>query len=99
MSMYRATRFLIDKVDNKLGDVDKEIKFDKTVISVCIGVIALEIILLALSMPVPFFQVPAIVGAFLCAIALFIIPVMVKELKDDREKAKKMKENNSTTEE
>ena len=98
MSMYRATRFLIDKVDNKLGDVDKEIKFDKTMISVCLGIVALEIILLALCTPVPFFQIPAIVGAFLSAIALFIIPVMVKELKDDREKAKRMKENNSKTE-
>ena len=98
MSMHRATRFLIDKVDNKLGDVDKEINFDKTMISVCLGVIALEIILLALSTPVPFFQVPAIVGAFLSAMALFIIPVMVKELKDDREKAKRMKDNKSTTE-
>ena len=98
MSMYRATRFLIDKVDNRLGDVDKEIKFDKTMISVCLGIVALEIILLALCTAVPFFQIPAIVGAFLCAIAIFIIPVMVKELKDDRGKAERMKENNSKTE-
>jgi uncharacterized membrane protein len=98
MSMYRATRFLIDKVDSRLGDVDKEIRFDKTMISVCLGIVALEIILLALSMPFPFFQVPAIIGAFLCALAIFIIPVMVKELKDDREKAQRMKDNKSTTE-
>jgi len=98
MSMYRASRFLIDKVDNKLGNVDKEIKFDKTMISVCLGIVALEIILLALSTPFPFFQVPAIIGAFLCALSLFIIPVMVKELKDDREKAKRMKEEKLSTE-
>ena len=83
MSMHRTTRFLIDKVDNRLGDVDKEIKFDKTMISGCLGIVALEIILLALSTLVSFFQIPAIIFAFLCAIAIFIIPVMVKELKDD----------------
>jgi len=83
MSMHRATRFLIDKVDNRLGDVDKEIKFDKTMISGCLGIVALEIILLALSTLVSFFQIPAIIFAFLCAIAIFIIPVMVKEMKDD----------------
>lgn len=82
MSMHRATRFLIDKVDNRLGDVDKEIKFDKTMISGCLGIVALDIILLALSTQVSFFQIPAIIFAFLCAIAIFIIPVMVKELKD-----------------
>ena len=83
MSMHRTTRFLIDKVDNRLGDVDKEIKFDKTIISGCLGIVALEIILLALSTLVSFLQIPAIIFAFLCAIAIFIIPVMVKELKDD----------------
>ena len=55
MSMHRTTRFLIDKVDNRLGDVDKEIKFDKTMISGCLGIVALEIILLALSTLVSFF--------------------------------------------
>lgn len=49
MRMHRATRFLTDKVDNRLGYVDKEIKFDKTMISGCLGIVALEIILLALS--------------------------------------------------
>lgn len=83
MRMHRATRFLTDKVDNRLGYVDKEIKFDKTMISGCLGIVALEIILLALSTLVSFFQIPAIIFAFLCAIAIFIIPVMVKELKDD----------------
>ena len=83
MSMHRASRFLIDKVDNRLGDVDKEIKFDKTMISGCLGIVELEIILLALSTLVSFLQISAIIFAFLCAIAIFIIPVMVKELKDD----------------
>lgn len=83
MSMHRTTRFLIDKVDNRLGDVDKEIKFDKTMISGCLGIVELEIILLALSTLVSFLQISAIIFAFLCAIAIFIIPVMVKELKDD----------------
>ena len=89
--MYRASRFLIDRVDRRLGDVNKEIKFDKNMISICLGIIGLEIILLALSSLASFFVIPAIVGAFLAAIALFIIPVMVQELKDDQKRAEKEK--------
>lgn len=91
MSMYRASRFLIDRVDKRLGDVNKEIKFDKNMIFICLGIIGLEIILLALSSLTSFFVIPAIVGAFLAAIALFIIPVMVQELRDDQKRAEKEK--------
>ena len=80
---------MIDKVDNKLGDVNKEISFDKFMIGLSIGIIAVEIVFLALCSAVPALQVPAIVGAVLCALALFILPVMVKELKDDKQKAKR----------
>ena len=97
MSLYRATRFLIDKVDNKLGNVDKEIKFDKTMIYSCLGVIAFEIILLALSGISRFFLILSIIGAFLATLSLFTIPVMVKELKDDQEKAKRIKQQETTS--
>ena len=97
MNMHRSTGFLIDKVDNRLGDVDKEIKFDKIMISSCLGVIAFEIILLALSSLGRFVLVLSIIGAFLAALSLFIIPVMVQELKDDQEKAKRMKQQETTS--
>ena len=87
--MFRSSRFLIDKIDAKLGDVDKEIEFDKNMIYGSLGVIALEIILLALTSESSFFNVPAIIGAFLAALAIFIIPVMAKELEDDKKKAEK----------
>ena len=88
--MYRGSRFLIDKIDAKLGDVDKEIKFDKSMIYGSIAVIALEIILLLLTSVSPLFNVPAIIGAFFAALAIFIIPVMTKELEDDKKKKEKM---------
>ena len=93
---YRSSRFLIDRIDAKLGDVNKEIEFDRTMIYVCLGVIALEIVLLALSGAVSLFKYPSIVGAFLAALCLFILPVMVKELKEDQEKALKMKKTDDT---
>ena len=98
MGGYRGSRFIIDKIDAKLGNVDKEIEFDKKMIYGCLGVIALEIILLALTSVSPFFTVPAIVGAFLAALAIFIIPIMTKELEDDRKKAEKMKAEAPETE-
>ncbi len=96
--MFRSSRFLIDKIDAKLGDVDKEIEFDKNMIYGSLGVIALEIILLALTSVSSFFNVPAIIGAFLAALAIFIIPVMAKELEDDKKKAEKMKAKAPETE-
>jgi uncharacterized membrane protein len=95
---FRSSRFLIDIIDAKLGDVDKEIEFDKNMIYVSLGVIALEIILLALTLVSSFFTIPAVVGAFLAALAIFIVPVMVKELEDDKKKAEKMKANVPETE-
>ena len=96
--MFRSSRFLIDKIDAKLGDVDKEIEFDKNMIYGSLGVIALEIILLALTSVSSFFNVPAIIGAFLAALAIFIIPVMAKELEDDKKKAERMKAKAPETE-
>lgn len=88
---YRSSRFLIDKIDAKLGDVNKEIKFDKIVIFVALGIIAVEVIALLLS-GFSFFRILAIIGAFFAAASLFIIPVMIQELRDDKEKAKAMNE-------
>lgn len=91
MRMYRATRYLINKVDAKLGDIDKEIKFDKIIIYSCLGVIAMEVFFLALSSIGRIFMILSILGSVFTALCLFIIPVMVQELKEDQEKAKKEK--------
>ena len=84
--MFKATRFLIDKIDDRLGDVHKEIKFDKITIGVCAALIVLEMILLALCNHFPILVLPAIVGAFITAICSFILLIMVKELSDDLKK-------------
>ncbi len=89
MRSYKATRYLIDKVDDKLGSVEKEIRFDKAMIRGSLAVIALEIILIVLASFFSVFGIPAIVGAFLAAIGLYVFFVMEKELSDDLAKAKK----------
>ncbi len=89
MRSYKATRYLIDKVDDKLGSVEKEIRFDKAMIRGSLAVIALEIILIVLASFFSVFGIPAIVGAFLAAIGVYIFLVMEKELSDDLAKAKK----------
>lgn len=94
MKLYRATRFIIDKVDARLGNVEKEIKFDKTVIGVCLSIIAVEILLLALSSTLDCLVVPTIVGAVLAALSICALPVMIKELIDDTQKAKTLSDEN-----
>ncbi len=94
MKLYRATRFIIDKVDAKLGNVEKEIKFDKIVIGICLCIIALEIILLAFSSESGRLTVPTIVGAILAAFSICALPIMIKELKNDKEKAKRLSDEN-----
>lgn len=94
MKLYRATRFIIDKVDAKLGNVEKEIKFDKIIIGICLCIIALEIILLAFSSESGRLTVPTIVGAILAAFSICALPIMIKELKNDKEKAKRLSDEN-----
>lgn len=94
MKLYKATRFIIDKVDAKLGNVEKEIKFDKIVIGICLCIIALEIILLAFSSESGRLTVPTIVGAILAAFSICALPIMIKELKNDKEKAKRLSDEN-----
>jgi len=94
MKFYRATRFIIDKVDAKLGNVEKEIKFDKIIIGICLCIIALEIILLAFSAESGLLTVPTIVGAILAAFSICALPIMIKELKNDKEKAKRLSDEN-----
>lgn len=46
MNNSREARFLIDKIDAKLGSVEKELKFDKIAIAVGIGIAILCVILM-----------------------------------------------------
>ena len=89
MNTYRATRFLIDRIDRRLGSVEKEIKFDKAVILWCLVVILLELMIIMLCAVAPFLVGPAMVGVIFAAFAIFLIPVMTRELKADREKAER----------
>ena len=89
MRTYKATRFLIDRIDKRLGSVEKEIRFDKTMILASLAVIVVEIILLLLSASFPAFRIPALIGGIFAALGVFILPVMTNELKDDRAKAER----------
>ncbi len=83
-------RYWIDKIDAKLGDVDKEIKMDKTVIAISIGFIVFSaiIILLASIFPYRFLVAIAVVSGFIAFLFLYILIIMVRELHDDIEKKK-----------
>lgn len=83
-------RYWIDKIDAKLGDVDKEIKMDKTVIAISIGFIVFSaiIILLASFFQYRFLVAIAIVCGFMAVLFLYILMIMVRELHDDIEKKK-----------
>ena len=80
----RATRFLIDRIDSKLGSVEKELKFDKIAIGVGLGIMVFFAFVLGLVVN----SSPAL--AILCLILImfgfFLAYVMVKEYIDDRKK-------------
>lgn len=86
MGIHRATRFLIDKVDTRLGDVNKEIKFDKSAIAVCVAVIVLEIVFAFLASTSEVFVVLSLIFGFFAITALYILVIMIKELKADQKK-------------
>lgn len=46
MNNFRAARFLINKIDARLGSVEKELKFDKIAIAVGVGVAVLCVVLM-----------------------------------------------------
>lgn len=86
MGIHRATRFLIDKVDSRLGDVDKEIKFDKCAIATCVAVIVLEIAFALLASTSQVFVALSFVLGFFAITALYILVIMIRELKADQKK-------------
>ncbi len=82
----RATRFLIDRIDSKLGSVEKELKFDKIAIGAGIAIMVIFAFVLGLVINRPAL---AILCLMLIIFGLFLAYVMVKEYIDDLKKVKK----------
>lgn len=96
--MFRSSRFLIDKIDAKLGDVDKEIKFDKSAISACIILFFVGLGLVALGSSRNLSVGLIIIGVLLSLFCFFAYAIMKQELEDDKKKAEKMKAKAPETE-
>lgn len=81
----RLSRFLIDKVDERLGDVEKEKKFD--IIMIVVGVVSLlaGFLILALS---PDTGVAVVIAILLLMLGVALTISMVKEYIADCAKAK-----------
>ena len=82
----RATRFLIDRIDSKLGSVEKELKFDKIAIGVGLAIMVISAFVLGLAVDRPAL---AVLCLMLIIFGFFLAYVMVKEYIDDLKKAKK----------
>ncbi len=80
----RATRFLIDKIDSKLGSVEKELKFDKIVIGVSVALLVVFVIILALCSKGH--AVLSIISILMIIFSASLAIYMTKEYFDDRQK-------------
>ena len=81
MNNSKEARFLIDKIDAKLGRVEKELKFDKISFAVGIGIAILCVILMFI-----FADSHPVLSLFLGLIVVFglcIAYTMAKEFLDD----------------
>lgn len=80
---YRGHRFLIEKIDQKLGSTEKEIKFDKVVIIVGILITMISAIVLFLGIESkPVSEISCI--SFFLGVCLTY--TMIKEYIDDKKK-------------
>lgn len=87
MGSYRTRRFLIDRIDERLGSVEKEIKFDKIAISVGATLTVAGILLFCLcGIESPGLYV---LGIIFGMAGITIMYVLTKELISDKKKAKK----------
>ena len=84
----RSTRFLIDRIDERLGSVEKEIKFDKIAIAVSVLVLIIGIVISTLSMNNGKGAI-GILGILITMAGVAILYAMVKELISDIKKANK----------
>ena len=84
----RSKRFLIDRIDERLGSVEKEIKFDKIAIAVSVLIIIAGIIISTLSANAGKGAI-AIAGIMLVMVGGALLFAMVKELISDTKRANK----------
>lgn len=85
MSNYRSRRFLIDRIDERLGDVEKEKKFDLIMVAVGIAILLAGVLLIS------FCHTPGnwvVLFIFMIMAGLALTYVMTKEYFDDCKKAK-----------
>ena len=81
MTSHKANRFLIDRIDQRLGSVEKEIKFDKIAICVCTVIMLTGILLSCLGGPEHAGML--VLGIMLVLLGITILYVFVKELISD----------------
>ena len=85
MSTTRNSRFLIDKIDAKLGSTEKELKFD--IAAIVLGIIMMIAgILLVLLITKP---AVAVFSIFVEMIGISLVYVMTKEYFNDLKRHKK----------
>lgn len=84
----RSTRFLIDRIDERLGSVEKEIKFDKIAMGVSALVIIIGIVMSTFAMNNGKGAI-GILGILITMAGVAILYAMVKELISDIKKANK----------
>lgn len=86
----KGTRYIIDRIDNKLGSVEKELKFDKIAMGIGLGIMALFAFLMGVTLS----SHPAIAIVFLmfAMFGFMLFYVMFKEYLADLRKAKQNKD-------
>ena len=84
MGNPRFTRFIIDKIDSKLGSVEKELKFDK--IAIAVGILLLVIFCVVLALCADSHPVIFIISILMIIFSAALIYVMFKEYLADLKK-------------
>lgn len=84
MNSSRSRRFLIDRIDERLGDVEKEKKFDLIMVFIGLALIITGALVIAFSAIRTW---AIIISLFLILLGLSLCYVMIKEYFDDCKKA------------
>ena len=86
MTNYKANRFLIDKIDKRLGSLDKELKFDKIMIAIGVFLIVVPTILVQFTAE----KSPklSVLLLMLALVGIGITTTMVKEYLNDMKRKK-----------
>lgn len=82
----KGSRYLIDKIDRRLGGIEKELKFDKIVILVGLGIMIISALIFGFV--IDSHPVLAIFSAMAFMFGLFLTYMMVKEYIGDLKRFK-----------